>query len=64
MPLIKVELFEGRSLEQKREYAKALTEASVRVLGIDPGAVDVIFSDVKRSDWATGGVLWSDKAKG
>lgn len=64
MPLITVQLFEGRSVEQKREYAKALTEASVRVLGIDPGAVDVVFSDVKRSDWATGGVLWSDKSKG
>lgn len=64
MPLITVQLFEGRSVEQKREYAKALTEASVRVLGIDPGAVDVVFSDVKRSDWATGGVLWSDKPKG
>ncbi|MCW5592140.1 MAG: 4-oxalocrotonate tautomerase [Burkholderiales bacterium] len=64
MPLITVQLFEGCSAEQKREYAKALTDASVRVLGIDPGAVDVIFSDVKRSDWATGGVLWSDKPKG
>ena len=64
MPLITVQLFEGRSQEQKREYAKALTEASVRVLDIDPGAVDVIFSNIKRSDWATGGVLWSDMPKG
>lgn len=64
MPLITVQLFEGRTVEQKRAYAKALTDASVQVLGIDPGAVDVIFSDVKRSDWATGGVLWSDKPKG
>jgi 4-oxalocrotonate tautomerase len=62
MPLITVQLFEGRSVEQKRAYAKALTDASVQVLGIDPGAVDVIFSDVKKSDWATAGVLWSDKA--
>ncbi len=64
MPLITVQLFEGRSQEQKREYAKALPGASVRVLGIDPGAVDVIFHDVERSDWATGGILWSDKPKG
>ena len=28
MPLITVQLFEGRTVEQKREYAKALTEAS------------------------------------
>ena len=64
MPLITVQLFEGRSVEQKHAYAKALTEASVQVLGIDPGAVDVIFSDVKKSDWATGGVLWSEQSPG
>ena len=61
MPLITVQLHEGRTVEQKRAYAKALTDASVQVLGIDPGAVDVIFSDVKKSDWATAGVLWSDR---
>ncbi len=49
MPLITVQLFEGRTVEQKRAYAKALTDASVQVLGIDPGAVDVIFSDVDGS---------------
>lgn len=64
MPLITVQLFEGRTLDQKREYAKALTEASVKALGIDAGAVDVIFQDVKKSDWATAGVLWSEKPKG
>jgi 4-oxalocrotonate tautomerase len=60
MPTLNVQLFEGRSDEVKREYAKALTEASVKVLGCEPGAVDIIFHDVKKSDWATGGVLWSD----
>jgi 4-oxalocrotonate tautomerase len=64
MPLITVQLFEGRTIEQKREYAKALTEASVKTLGIDASAVDVIFQDVRKSDWATAGVLWSDKPKG
>ncbi|MEA1606939.1 4-oxalocrotonate tautomerase [Pseudomonas spirodelae] len=61
MPTIVVKIFEGRSNETKREYAKALTEASTRVLGCDAGAVDVIFEEVKRSDWATGGVLWSER---
>jgi 4-oxalocrotonate tautomerase len=62
MPLIRVELFEGRSVEQKRALAQALTEAAVRTLGCAPGAVDVMLFDVARSDWATGGELWSDKA--
>jgi 4-oxalocrotonate tautomerase len=63
MPTIHVELFEGRTVEQKRALARELTDAAVRVLGGSPDGVDVIFSDVKRGDWATGGVLWSDKGK-
>ncbi len=62
MPTIHVELFAGRTLEQKRALAQALTEATVKTLGGSPEAVDIIFSDVQRHDWATAGVLWSDKA--
>ena len=62
MPTIRVELFAGRTLEQKRALAAALTEATVRVLGGPPDAVDVVFQDVERHDWASGGQLWIDKA--
>ena len=62
MPSIHVELFAGRTLEQKRALAQALTEATVKTLGGSADAVDVIFRDVQRHDWATAGVLWSDKA--
>lgn len=61
MPTIRVELFAGRTVEQKRALAQALTEATVRTLGGSPGTVDVIFADVERHDWATGGRLWSDE---
>ena len=61
MPTINVQMFAGRTLEQKRALAKALTEATVKTLGGSPEAVDIIFTDVQRSDWATAGVLWSDK---
>ncbi len=63
MPTLRVELFEGRTPEQKAELAKELTAACVRVLGGSPDAVDVVFFDVARQNWATGGVLWSDKQK-
>lgn len=62
MPTIRVELFEGRTVEQKRALAAALTEATVRTLGGSPGGVDILFFDVPRHDWATGGKLWSDEA--
>lgn len=62
MPTLRVEMFEGRTPEQKRALVKELTDACVRALGGSADAVDVVIYDVKRSDWATGGVLWSDKA--
>ena len=63
MPTLRVELFEGRTAEQKRALAKELTDACVRVLGGSADGVDVLFFDIRREDWASGGVLWSDKAK-
>ena len=62
MPTIRVEMFAGRSADQKRALVKALTEATVAALGASPDSVDVILVDVQRHDWATGGTLWSDKA--
>ena len=61
MPTLRVELFEGRTPQQKAELAKELTAACVRVLGGSPDAVDIVFFDVARQDWSTGGVMWSDK---
>ena len=62
MPTLHVELFAGRTVEQKRALAAALTEACVKTLGGSPDAVDIIIRDVERHDWATGGRLWSDPA--
>jgi 4-oxalocrotonate tautomerase len=62
MPTLRVELFEGRTIEQKRALAAALTEATVRTLGGSPDGIDVVFFDIRRHDWSTGGVLWSDKS--
>jgi 4-oxalocrotonate tautomerase len=62
MPTIRVEMFEGRTVEQKRALAQALTEATARTLGGSPDAIDVVFYDIARQNWATGGKLWSDTA--
>ena len=62
MPTINVQLFEGRSVEQKRAFVQAVTEATCRSLGCEPGSVDIIIQDVSRDNWATGGRLWSEPA--
>ena len=61
MPTIHIELFEGRTPEQKRDLAKAITEVTVQTLGGSAESIDIIFVDIKRQDWATGGVLWSER---
>ena len=60
MPTYHVEMLEGRTLEQKKQLAEAITRASVEILGGRPEAVNIVFADVKRENWATGGKLWSE----
>ena len=61
MPIIRVEMLKGRSPEQKRALAQELTHAFVNAAGGNPEAVQVVISDVDTVDWASGGVLYSDK---
>lgn len=61
MPTLRVELFEGRTPQQKAALAKELTDACVRVLGGSADGVDVLFFDIARHDWASGGSLWSER---
>ncbi len=61
MPTLRVELFEGRTPQQKAALAKELTDACVRVLGGSAAGVDVVFFDIARHNWASGGSLWSEK---
>lgn len=60
MPMIRVEMFPGRTVEQKRAFAKAVTESFVSICGSTPQAVHIVFAEVDKSDWATAGQLASD----
>lgn len=61
MPTIRVEMFPGRSAEQKRSLVRELTEGTVRALGVPASAVEVQLFEIQRDAWAVGGVLYSDK---
>ena len=61
MPTYHIELFEGRTVEQKRRLVEAVTRVTTEVLGSSPESVDIIITDVKRENWATGGKLWSEQ---
>ena len=61
MPTLRVEMMEGRTNEQKKALVQALTQAVVDTLGAKAESVDILIYDIKRQDWATGGVQWSEK---
>ena len=61
MPTIRVDLMEGRTPEQKAELAAEITRACVKVLGGSADSVDILFYDIARHNWATGGMLWSER---
>lgn len=60
MPTYHVEMLEGRTVEQKKKLVAEITRVSVEVLGGVAGSVDIIITDIKRENWATGGKLWSE----
>ena len=62
MPTYRVEMIEGRTLEQKKKLVEEITRVSVEVLGGTPEMVDILITDVKRENWATGGKLWTERS--
>jgi len=60
MPSITVQLLRGRTVEQKRAFAAAVTSAAVEALGARPGDVRIAFEHIEPDDVANGGVLASE----
>ena len=61
MPLIHVELVEGRTKEQKKQLGEAITKAAVDIVNVPADAVKVIFVDMKKDDYMEGGILRSER---
>ena len=57
MPIITVDLFEGRSREQREAFAKAVTDAAAQILKAPIDHTWVVFRDHPKTHWAMGGKL-------
>lgn len=57
MPVITVEMFEGRTRRQREEFSKAITRAAVEILKAPPDHTWVVFREVPKSCWAMAGKL-------
>ena len=61
MPIIRVEMFTGRTEEQKRALVNELTNAFVKTAGGKPESVTVVITDVDKVNWGVGGELFEDR---
>ncbi len=62
MPIVRIEMWPGRTHAQKAELARVITDAVVTIGHTTPEATLVIFEDVDKENWAQGGVLASDQS--
>jgi 4-oxalocrotonate tautomerase len=56
MPVVIVEMWQGRTVEQKSQLAQGITEEFVKI-GVPRDQVHIIFKDNPKYNWATGGKL-------
>ena len=61
MPIIQVQLLEGRSIEQKRRFAEEVTAVACSCLNTRPEQVRIILKEMPASNFAIAGTLVSDR---
>lgn len=61
MPVITVDMWAGRGVEEKRALVQELTDAYVRTTGGKPEGVYVVIRDVPKENWGMAGELASDR---
>jgi 4-oxalocrotonate tautomerase len=57
MPIVRIEMWPGRTHAQKAELARVITEAMVTIAHTTPDSTIVVFREVAKEDWAQGGKL-------
>lgn len=62
MPIIQFNLLEGRTVEQKRELARRVTQTVVEVLGCKAETVRILIHQMTANDFSVGGVTAAERS--
>ncbi|MFC0220089.1 4-oxalocrotonate tautomerase [Pseudochelatococcus lubricantis] len=60
MPFVIVEMWEGRTVEQKRNLVRAITDAMVNEAACKPDHLHVVIHETPKASWGRAGVLGID----
>lgn len=61
MPNITVELLQGRTMAQRREFVRRVTQDAVECLNARPEKVRILLVEIETTDVANGGVFVADE---
>jgi len=60
MPVVIIEMWEGRTVEQKKQLVEGITSAFTKI-GTPPEVLHIVMKDNPKHNWAIGGKLASEK---
>lgn len=52
MPILHLEMYPGRTLDQKRAFVREIIRVAVETLNCPPETVDVVMSEAAPENWA------------
>lgn len=61
MPVVVVQVWEGRTVGQKRRVARAITDAMIEHMEANPSGLHVAIQEYAKENWARAGVLGIDR---
>ena len=59
MPIVIVEMWEGRTIDQKRTIVDGIT-TTFEQIGVPPKTLQIVINDVPKHNWAIAGKLASE----
>ena len=63
LPIVQIELIEGRTVEQKQAMVEKVTQAIVETAGAKPENVSIIIREMSKENYAKAGKLFSTEQK-
>ncbi len=61
MPKVTIQIFEGRTLDQKRAMVAKVTDAIMETIGARREGIDITILEIDKTQYAVGGALYCDK---
>ncbi len=60
MPVVTIDMWEGRTIEQKKQLVAGITSVFTDNLNVPPEAVEIIIKDIPKHNWGIAGKLASE----